>query len=384
MKKEIHIMLSAGETSGYQHAATLVHDLKKRLPNAKFSGLGGKIMRDAGVDTFAELTPIMGFLEILKCIGTIYKTFRIIKKRLKRDKPDLLVLIDNSGFNLRVAKAAKRLGIKILYYISPQVWATRKARIKTVKENVDMMAVILPFEVDMYKDYQVDATYVGHPLAYTVKATMTSIEAKQRYGLDMEKTTIGLIPGSRSQEIKHHLPLMMAVAQKIHQRYPDTQFIIPQAPMIAQSTLIQHITSDMPKVTIIPEQMYDVLNCCDAAIVTSGTATLETALMNVPQVMVYKCHPFTYRLLKILFKLNMGIVHHIGLCNIVMAKTIIPELIQDEANPDAVFAVIQSYLDDPQQRQKVLENYRQLKETLRQSKVEQALPDLVIDLLSSP
>ena len=376
-------MLSAGETSGYQHGAKLVKDLKQRLPSARFSGMGGKAMRDAGVNTFIELTPVMGFLELGKHLFAIYKAFKVMKQRLKHDKPDLLILIDSSGFNLRIAKTAKRLGIKTLYYISPQVWASRQGRIKTIKQNIDMMAVIFPFEVDMYKDYQVPVTYVGHPLAYTVKPTMTVKQAKQCYGLDLNKKTIGLIPGSRSQEIKYHMPLMMAAAKKIQQHYSNIEFIIPKAATISQDKLAEYIGPDMPKVTIIASQMYDVLNCCDAAIVTSGTATLETALMDVPQVIVYKCHPFTYRLVKAICKFNMGIVHHIGLCNVVMARTIIPELIQSDATPDSIFTLIQSYLDDPEHRQKVLEDYCRLKEALRNAKAQQTLPDLMTELLGT-
>ena len=330
------VMIVAGEASGDLHGASLVGEMLKMNPALNFYGIGGSRMKEAGVELLANAAEIavVGLTEVISKLGNFFKIIKRLKNSLDELKPILVILIDFPDFNLNiVARAAKKRKIKIFYYISPQVWAWRKGRIDQIKKLVDKMAVILPFEVDTYaaKGFTVD--YVGHPLLDLVKTQFTKQEARQHFGLSGNKTTIGLLPGSRTAEIKRLLPEMMHAAQIISQKIPDAQYILPLADTLEEKVIDGIISSSGVTVKIVSGRTYDVIACCDLAIVTSGTATLETGLLGIPMVIIYRVSLVSALIGEIVIN-----VKNIGLVNIVAGKTIVPELIQLNANGQRIAA----------------------------------------------
>src|SRR4030042_107045 len=330
------VMIVAGEASGDLHGASLVGEMLKMNPALNFYGIGGSRMKEAGVELLANAAEIavVGLTEVISKLGNFFKIIKRLKNSLDELKPILVILIDFPDFNLNiVARAAKKRKIKIFYYISPQVWAWRKGRIDQIKKLVDKMAVILPFEVDTYaaKGFTVD--YVGHPLLDLVKTQFTKQEARQHFGLSGNKTTIGLLPGSRTAEIKRLLPEMMRAAQIISQKIPDAQYILPLADTLEEKEIAGIISSSGVTVKIVSGRTYDAISCCDLAIVTSGTATLETGLLGIPMVIIYRVSLVSALIGEIVIN-----VKNIGLINIVACKTIVPELIQLNANGQRIAA----------------------------------------------
>ncbi|OGP66805.1 MAG: lipid-A-disaccharide synthase [Deltaproteobacteria bacterium RBG_19FT_COMBO_43_11] len=330
------VMIVAGEASGDLHGASLVGEMLKMNPALNFYGIGGSRMKEAGVELLANAAEIavVGLTEVISKLGNFFKIIKRLKNSLDELKPILVILIDFPDFNLNiVARAAKKRKIKIFYYISPQVWAWRKGRIDQIKKLVDKMAVILPFEVDTYaaKGFTVD--YVGHPLLDLVKTQFTKQEARQHFGLSGNKTTIGLLPGSRTAEIKRLLPEMMRAAQIISQKIPAAQYILPLADTLEEKVIAGIISGSGVTVKIVSGRTYDVIACCDLAIVTSGTATLETGLLGIPMVIIYRVSLVSALIGEIVIN-----VKNIGLVNIVAGKTIVPELIQLNANGQRIAA----------------------------------------------
>jgi lipid-A-disaccharide synthase len=324
------VMIVAGEASGDLHGASLVGEMLKMNPALNFYGIGGSRMKEAGVELLANAAEIavVGLTEVISKLGNFFKIIKRLKNSLDELKPILVILIDFPDFNLNiVARAAKKRKIKIFYYISPQVWAWRKGRIDQIKKLVDKMAVILPFEVDTYAAKGFTVNYVGHPLLDMVKTNFSKSQARLHFGLFENKTTIGLLPGSRTAEITKLLPEMMRAAQIISQKIPDTQYILPLADTLEEKAIASIISGSGVTVKIVSGRTYDVIACCDLAIVTSGTATLETGLLGIPMVIIYKVS-----LLSSLIGRMIISAQHIGLVNIIAEKTIVPELIQADAN----------------------------------------------------
>jgi len=324
------IMIVAGEASGDLHGSFLVREMLAINPSLHFYGIGGNKMKEAGVRLLVSSADIavVGVTEVFSKAGTFIKIIRKIRKSMDDLKPDLIILIDFPDFNLNiVARAAKKRNIKIFYYISPQVWAWREGRVKQIKRLVDKMAVILPFEVDFYAAHGFTVHYVGHPLRDTVKTEFTQSQARLRFGLSAKQTTIGLLPGSRTAEINRLLPEMLKAAQIISKKIPDAQYILPLADTMDEKNVSEIIAASGLTVKIVREHTYDVIACCDLAIVTSGTATLETGLMGVPMIIIYKISFFSALIGKLIISSK-----HIGLVNIVAGKMVAPELIQYSAN----------------------------------------------------
>jgi lipid-A-disaccharide synthase len=270
--------------------------------------------------------------EVISKFGTLFRIIRQAKKSLDEMKPELVILIDYPDFNLYfVAPAAKKRNIKIFYYISPQVWAWRKSRINKIKRLVDKMAVILPFEVDTYavKGFVVD--YVGHPLLDLVKPAYSKQESKKIFNLDESKTTIGLLPGSRVTEVKKLLPEILRAAEILARRIPNVQFVLPLADMLDEKIVAEITSRFSVKVRVIAGHTYEAISCADLAIVASGTATLETALLGVPMIIIYKISPLSYFVGKLFIRIK-----NIGLVNIIAGKTVVPELIQGKANAQSI------------------------------------------------
>jgi lipid-A-disaccharide synthase len=331
------IMIVAGEASGDLHGGNLVKAMRQIDPNLQFCGIGGKNLKREGVHLIADSAnmAVVGLTEVFSKLGTIRKALRYLEISLKKAKPDLLILIDYPDFNLKLARTAKKNGVKIFYYIGPQVWAWRKGRIKTIKKMVDKMALILPFETRLYSEAGIDATFVGHPLLDVVRAKYSRQEALHRFGLHEGTTTIGILPGSRQSEVIRLLPEMLKAAEIIENKLHPVQFVLPLADTLDMSLVVQ-ITKQYPvTVRIITGEIYDVISCTDIAMVASGTATLETALMAKPMVIIYKLSSPSYYVGKMIIH-----VDHIGLVNIIAGKTVVPELIQKDATPKNIAAEI--------------------------------------------
>jgi lipid-A-disaccharide synthase len=327
------IMIVAGEVSGDLHGGNLVKAMRQMDPSLQFYGVGSRKLKEAGVALIADSSDmaVVGLTEVFAKLGTIMRVMRRLKTSMKNLKPDLVILIDYPDFNLSIAKSAKKNGIKVFYYIGPQVWAWRKGRIGQIKKNVDKMAVILPFEAPFYHAAGVDATFVGHPLLDEVKKKYSREETIRRLGLQSGVTTVGMLPGSRQAEIIKHLPEMIKAAEIIEKKIKPVQFIIPLVETL-DITLVSNIIRQFPvKVRVVRNAVYDVIHCSDIAMVASGTATLETALMETPMVIIYKVSAPSYYIGKMVINID-----HIGLVNIIAGKTVVPELIQDDANAERI------------------------------------------------
>jgi len=326
------VLIVAGEASGDLHGANLVRAMLALDPGLDFYGIGGPKMEAAGVRCLARAADmaVVGLTEVFAKLGLILETMGRLKRSLQEEEPALAILIDYPDFNMPLAKAAKKRGVKVFYYISPQVWAWRRGRIARLRELVDRMAVILPFEAEMYHREGVEAVFVGHPLLDAVQIKYERPEALRRFKLREGETIIGLLPGSRPSEVVKLLPEMLRAAVLIRRELPAAQFVLPIADTLDRhdvDKLVRPYDSELA-VRIVGNEIYDVLAVCDAALVASGTATLEAALIGVPMIIVYKISFFTYLMGRLFVK-----VSHIGLANIIAGKTVVPELVQQDVNP---------------------------------------------------
>lgn len=337
----------AGEASGDLHGSNLIKELHKQDAHADIRCWGGDRMEAAGatlVKHYRELA-FMGFVEVLMHLRTILRNIDTCKKDIIAYKPDVLVLIDYPGFNMRIAEWAKQQGIKVVYYISPQVWAWKENRVKKLKRDVDKMLVILPFEVDFYKKWNYEAIYVGHPLIEVVAHEQENVPVTSL----SDKPIIALLPGSRAQEIKVKLPEML----KMVPHFPSYQFIIAQAPSQPDELYTSLIGKE--NVQLAKGQTYNLLKQSKAALVTSGTATLETALFGVPQVVCYKGNPISYWLAKQLIKIK-----YISLVNLIMDKPVVTELIQQELNEGNLKVELGMLLENTEHISLLKKDYAQL------------------------
>ncbi|WAC09473.1 lipid-A-disaccharide synthase [Dyadobacter pollutisoli] len=314
--------LIAGERSGDLHGSNLIKGIRESDPNADFRGWGGDMMKAEGLElvTHYKDTAFMGFLEVALNLRKISGFLKKCKADILAYQPDALVLIDYPGFNLRIAAFAKAKGLKVFYYISPKVWAWNQKRAWKIKKNVDHMFVIFPFEIDFYKKYDYKVDYVGNPLMDAIAAFKPDPDFKKKNNLD-DRPIIALLPGSRKQEITGMLDLMLTVQP----HFPDHQFVIAGVSNLPSALYGQYSSSD--RATIVYESTYNLLSVAQAALVTSGTATLETALFNVPEVVCYKTSGFSYAVAKRLIR-----VPYISLVNLILEKEAVRELIQDNLN----------------------------------------------------
>lgn len=345
----------AGEASGDLHGSNLMKAIKEKDAHAEFRFWGGDLMQRQGgklVKHYKDLA-FMGFIEVVQNLKTILNNIKFCKKDIAAYQPDVLVLIDYPGFNLRIAKFAKSLGIKVIYYISPQLWAWKEGRVETIKNYVDEMLVILPFEKDFYKKHQVEAHFVGHPLldAITDLPPVDISEFKKENGLN-SKEIIALLPGSREQEVKKMLDLMLSVRPY----FQEYQFVIAGAPSLSKDFYSQFVDEN---VHFVSNKTYDLLRCSKAALVTSGTATLETALLNVPEVVCYRGSKISYAIAKRLVK-N---IEYISLVNLIMNRPVVTELIQDDLKTENIVSELKKILSG-NSREKMLADYDELREKL--------------------
>lgn len=375
------ILIIAGEASGDLHAEHLIKTIRKHDPTIQFYGMGGDKMRHAGVNIIIDnkRLALVGATEIISHLPVIYAAFKQLRKSLAIEKPDLVILIDYPGFNLRFSKIAKRAGCKVFYYISPQVWAWRQGRVKTIQKNVDVMAVIFPFEVDFYKKFNIDAKYVGNPLTESVKPSFPIEEAKQALNIKTDSSQqpiIGLLPGSRQSEIKRLLPLMIAAAAILQKKFPAAQFVLPLAPSLTMQDISPYLNNKRINIKITVNRTYDAISICDAVIVTSGTATLETGLLGIPMVIIYKLSWLSARIARMLSKFPF-----LGICNIVAQKAIVKELLQDDATAPAIAKEITRILTDDDYRKTMQDELAKVKLQLS-GKQQEDCAELVLQLLN--
>ena len=372
------VLIIAGEASGDMHGANLVREMLNRDPALKFYGIGGKKMLQEGVQLLADASTmaVVSLTEVVFKLKDILKIMRTIKKSLDERRPDLVILIDYPDFNLPVAKAARRHNIKVLYYISPQVWAWRQSRIEQIKKTVTRMAVILPFEVETYRRHGFAADYVGHPLLDMIKTTYSKKESRKKFDLHEDKITIGILPGSRMSEIKKLLPELLQAATIMKDSIPELQFVVPLADTLEEKNLTGIIAGFPIDVNVISGQTYDVVSCADLALVASGTATLETALLKVPMIIVYKISPLSYFIGKLFVR-----VKNIGLVNIIAEKTIVPELIQNDASGARIAREALSILGDETKKQAMIRELEAIRSRLGEPGAAIKTAKLALDML---
>ncbi len=370
-KKSGGIMLIAGESSGDLHGGRLASAVKKLRPDLRLFGLGGSSMRQAGVKILDDPTAVavIGLVEVLKHLGTFKALYRRAVNALDEFKPDLVVLIDYPGFNLRFAREVKRRGIRLVYYISPQIWAWNSGRIRKIKELVDRMLVVFPFEKGLYEAAGIPVTFVGHPLLEHVKPTLDRMEALERLGLADGLPVIGLLPGSREVEIRRILPALLSAGEKMQKQLPSTaRFLLIKAPHLSWELYKEALAKSSLNPKVVERWDYDGIYSCDLVLVASGTATLECALLERPMLIIYKTSWPTYLISRLLIRIPV-----IGLVNIIASadssgkiteKKIVPEFVQQEASPEKIAQAAVELWQSAEKREQMKTSFREIREKL--------------------
>ncbi len=331
------LWINAGETSGDLHGAVLARALAARAPGLRLIGMAGPAMRQAGVEPVArtEDLSVMGFTEVMAKLGTVLSLLRRVRRELARRRPDALICIDAPAFNFKVITAAKRLGIPVFYYISPKLWAWRQGRARFIRDNVDRMLCIFPFEREFYARFGVQVDYVGHP--QVEELTAPGLRAVQP-----DPELVGILPGSRRREIESLTPVFARAAHGMRERMPGLRFLALRAPGVIDATIRSLWTTDAPLDIIGPEDRYRAMRSCSVLLAASGTVTLESALLGVPTVVAYKLSALTFALARRFVR-----VPYVSLPNLILGKAVFPELLQDEANEEQVAKAALAWLEDP-------------------------------------
>ena len=355
------IVISAGEASGDLHGAHLIRELLKIVPNLDVQGIGGKNLEAAGTRLIANISDmaVVGLTEVVFKLRFIRKVFSRLERIFRKEKPDLLILIDYSGFNLPLARAAKKEGIPVLYYICPQVWASRRGRIEKIRKTVDRLALIIPFEAPLYEKEGIPATFVGHPLLDIVHRSRTRQEALKDFALEDGRPIVGLLPGSRQGEIRRLLPVMLEAATLLKKTLPQVQFVLPLADTLSPEDITEMLNRFPLEIRVVQGATYDAVGISDAVMVASGTATLETAMLETPMIIVYKVSELTYQIGK-----RFVYVDRIGLVNIMAGKSIVPEFIQGAATPRAMAEEIKNLLTDQAKRETMIAELHRIRASL--------------------
>lgn len=354
-------MIVAGEASGDLHGGEIAQYLRSVDHTIHCTGMGSSKMNDAGVKLLYDSAGIavIGIWEVLTHWFEIKRALRTLEEYIANNKPDLLILIDYQEFNLRLAKFAKRHDVKVLFYVSPQVWAWRQGRIKKFANRIDMMAVIFPFEVNYFDAANIPARYTGHPLCKKVKVTLNKPDALKKFNINADAPVVGLLPGSRRSEIQRILPILLQSAKILIDRIPNVQFLLP----VASATLLPQIKESLKhtdlNIKYCLNDTYNAISCCDAVVVASGTATLEVALLNIPMAVVYRVAPISYAILKRLVS-----VPYISLVNIIAGKEVVRELIQSQARPDWIADEITRLIDNGQYRKQMQTDLQGVRQAL--------------------
>ncbi len=350
-------MIIAGEASGELYGALLAKGLRERWPDISLVGVGGRQMADAGVELIGYITGAFGLIEALSALVSLSRTYRKITSLFKTLRVDVLVLIDFPDFNLRVAASAKRHGIKVLYYVSPQVWAWRHGRIKTIGRLTDKIAVLLPFEPEVYAREAIDCEFVGHPVVEEIKGHVVDRAALfEEFSLDPQSPVLALLPGSRHSEVERHLPVIVESVRVLKKKWPDFQYIIPLVSHLDQARYRGTLDELMALgVVIIQDRAIDVMSISTLAVITSGTAAFQAAIIGVPMVVIYRLSAFTYYSGRLLIK-----VRYINLVNLIHDTEVVKELIQDNATPEMIVHEIERLYQDSAARAQMLNVFSHL------------------------
>ena len=375
-----HFLIIAGEASGDLHGSNLVSALKVLLPHARFSGMGGARMREAGVETLfgIERMGTVGVVEVLGEFDHYYKVYRALMKEIASRRYDAVILIDYPTLNLRLAKQGRRFSCPVLYFISPQIWAWRKGRIRDIRESVAKMFVILPFEEKLYLDAGVDAEFLGHPFIDMVHPSRSREESRKKYSLGSEVKTIGLLPGSRMNEINSLLDVMIEAGEKIQQELGSCQFLLPVADSIDPDLIRQRLGTNSLGIQLVEGEPYDVMNSCDMLIIASGSATLEAGIIGCPMVIIYKLNPLTYLLAQLLVDAPL-----VGLVNIVAEEEVVPELIQNKVTAENISNEALKVLQVPEKEQAVRERLLKIRDSLGEPGVMQVVAKRIADFMNN-
>ncbi len=383
-------MIVAGESSGELYGSLLAKEMKRKRPDVHIMGVGGERMDKAGVELISSTSDAFGLLEAVSVYRKVQAAFKKTVDAIKKFRPDVLVLIDYPDFNMKVAKVAKSVGVKILYYVSPQVWAWRKSRVKKIASIVDRIAVILPFEENIYRKAGVTCEFVGHPILEEIESVLQASEAsiekprtyfKMSLGLDSDKPLLSLLPGSRPNELNRLLPLIIDVVRQFRSdpgisSGKDYQFCIPLAPNTDEGKYSLYLDALRQEGVIIKKgESVRVLAASDMAVVTSGTATLQAAFLEVPMVVVYKLSPLTYLLGKLVVN-----VKHISLVNILSGRQVVTELLQKRANTEDIIKELKKIIFDTNYREDMLNYYRLIKEPFSGKRASERVAKLVIEM----
>ncbi len=374
-----HIVVVAGEESGDVHAAHFIANLRRDYPHIKCSGIGGRHMEAAGMEILFNLADhgVTGVTEVIRQFSIIKQAFNCIKEHLKNTQPDLLILVDYPGFNLRLAHYVKKhFNIPIIYYISPQIWAWKAGRIATIRANIDHMAVILPFEQDIYQKAGVPVSFVGHPLVKKIDNLPTQ-DQRQHLGLPFNRRIIALLPGSRKNEIKKLMPVLAHLAQLLRTRIQDVHFALPIAQTLDPELVKAYLPADNFPITYIMDQALATVSCAEFVIVASGTASLECALLKKPMAIIYRISRLTYAAAMKLVK-----VRYIGLCNILHNKMLVPEFVQDDCSAEHIADFVTEVLQTPALAKSIINQLEQMKCELSAAHANNSLENLIIQHLA--
>jgi lipid-A-disaccharide synthase len=372
------VMVVVGEASGDIHGARLVEALLQRDPNLSLFGVAGEQLESLRFDALVSVSQLagMGLIELAGNIKSLWNAFHLLRRALSERKPNLLVLIDFPDFNLRLARRAKRLGVPVLYYVSPQIWAWRKGRVRQIARWVDRMAVVFPFEARFYQNHGVNVQFVGHPLLDTVRVTQPRDAVLRKLGLNSRAPVIALLPGSRRREVAYHLPVMAEAAARLR-RERDIQFFCVRASTVEHSALESDCRTAGIDITIVDQDRYDAINAADLVWTASGTATLETALLLKPMIIVYRLAWLTYWFARLLVR-----VEHIGMVNLIAGERVVPELVQSEFTPERVIEESRRILDGPETRARIVKKLLKLREQLGSGGAAGRVADLALTMMA--
>jgi lipid-A-disaccharide synthase len=353
------LLISCGEASGDLYGAELVRHLRQRLPDLEVAGLGGDRLQGQGASLIAHVRDlaVVGLLEVVSHLRHLRSVFRRVLEDADRQRPDVAVLVDYPDFNLRLARALHRRGIPVVYYVSPQVWAWRRGRLKAIRDTVARMLVIFPFEESLYQEARVPVTFVGHPLVSLVQPAADPAAFLREIGLDAERPVVALLPGSRAKEVAHNLPPIAASLDVLAAARPDLQFLMAVAPSLDPEVVRQGLGNRT--VTIVHDRTHEALSAATAAVVASGTATVEAALLGAPMVVVYRLSAWTYRLGRRFVR-----VPYYAMVNLIAGRRVVPELIQSDFTPDRVAAELLPLLEETAARRTMQAGLSEVREKL--------------------
>lgn len=370
-------MIVAGETSGELYGALLAEELKRKYPDIKILGIGGERMRAAGVELISGIASAFGIAEAVSALKKIRQTFKCAEEALLRERPAVIVLIDYPDFNLKLAARARELGIKVLYYVSPQVWAWRKGRVGKIARLVDRMAVILPFEVDIYKETGLECEFVGHPILDEIREMRRSRrDYKKELGLKEDLPLLSMLPGSRPHEMDRLFPVLLDVVRAFRKEFDGYQFCVPLAPNTNPEDYRQYIDAMRQEGAVISQgDSLKVLAASDLGVIASGTASLQAALLGVPIVVIYKLFPLTYLLGRMIVK-----VDRMSLVNILTGRDVVMELLQSEVTVGAIVGELKNLITDEGRRQRMLDDYSEVIKMFADKRSSSRVAEMVFEL----